>query len=102
MARVQRNLKRRIFVTIAGLILVCAAAIALTIRYSAPKPLSEDETLRIQSAIHAIAPGDIHNLKQNRDGSVTAFVSSGLLHKQTVVAVKVGDKWTATVTMIYF
>ena len=102
MTGVQQNVKRHIVVTIAGMIIVGTAAIALTIRNSEPQPLSDDETLTIHSAIHAIAPGDISNLKQNRDGSVTAFVSSGPYDKQTVVATRVGDKWKASVTMVYF
>ena len=102
MTRLQQNVKRHIVVTIAGMILVGTAAIALTSRYSEPHPLSDDEILRIHSAIHAIAPGDIRNLQQNRDGSVTAFVSSGPYDKQTVVATRVGDKWEASVTMEYF
>jgi PmbA protein len=75
---------------------------ALQQKQQRSQPLSDDETLTIHSAIHAIAPGDISNLKQNRDGSVTAFVSSGPYDKQTVVATKVGDKWKASVTMVYF
>ena len=97
----QQNVKRRIIVTIAGLILVGTAVIVLTTRHE-PPPLSDDETLRIQTAIHAIAPGDIRNLIQNQDGSVTAFVTSGHYSKQTVVATKVGDEWNASVTMVYF
>jgi hypothetical protein len=62
MARVRQNVKRHIIVAIEGIVLVGTTAIALTIRYE-PPPLSDDEILRIQSAIHAIAPGDIRNLK---------------------------------------
>lgn len=102
MTRIQKNVKRHVVVTIAGMILVSMAAIALTIRNSEPHPLADDETLRIHSAIHAIASGDIRNLKQNRDGSVTAFVSSGPHDKRTVVATKVGGIWKASVTMVYF
>ena len=102
MTRAQLKVKRHIVLTIAGVILLGTVAIALTIRNSEPQPLADDEILRIHSAIHAIAPGDIHNLQQNRDGSVTAFVSSGLYSKQTIVATKVGDKWKASVTMVYF
>ena len=100
--RVLQNLKRHIIVTIAGIILVGTAAIALTIHYSEPQPLSDDEIVRVHSAIQAVAPGDIHNLQQNRDGSVTAFVTSGHDSKQTVVATKVGDTWNASITMEYF
>lgn len=100
--RLLQNMKQRIFVTIAGIILIGAGAIALTIHYSEPKPLSENEILRVQNAIQAVAPGDIGNLQQNRDGSVTAFVTSGHYSKQTVVATKVRDKWNASVTITYF
>ena len=102
MMRLQKNLKRNIIVNTAGIILVGTIAIALTIPYSEPRPLSDDELVSVHNAIHAVAPGDIHNLKPNRDGSVTVFVTSGHYSKQTVVATKVGDKWTASVTMEYF
>ena len=100
--RLQKNLKRNIIVTTTGIILVGTIAIALTIPYSEPRPLSDDELFSVHSAINAVAPGNIHNLKQNRDGSVTVFVTSGHYSKQTVVATKVGDKWTASLTMEYF
>lgn len=95
-------MKRNIIVATAGIILVGTVAIAVTILYSEPKPLSEEELVSVHNAIHAVAPGDIRNLEQNRDGSVTVFVTSGHYSKQTVVATKVGDKWTASVTMEYF
>jgi hypothetical protein len=100
--RLLKNLKRNIIVTTAGIILVGTIAIALTIPYPAPRPLSADELVSVHKAIQVVAPGDIHNLKQNRDGSVTVFVTSGHYSKQTVVATKVGNKWTASVTMEYF
>ena len=91
-----------IIVTFIGIILAAAAAIALTIQITEPQPLSDNEILRVHNAIQAVAPGDISNLQQNRDGSVTAFVTSGHYSKQTVVAKKVSDKWSASVTMMYF
>lgn len=100
--RLLKNLKRNIIVTTAGIILVGTVAIAMTIHYSEPRPLSDDELVRVHNAIQAVAPGDIRNLEQDRDGSVTAFVTSGHYSKQTVVARKVGHKWTASVTMEYF
>ena len=100
--RLLKNVKRNIIVATAGIILVGTVAIALTIHYSEPLPLSDDELVRVHNAIQAVAPGDIRNLEQNRDGSVTAFVTIGHYSKQTVVAKKVGDKWTASVTMQYF
>lgn len=91
-----------IIVTVIGIILAATAAVALTIQFTEPQPLSDNEILRVHHAIQAVAPGDISNLQQNRDGSVTAFVTSGHYSKQTVVAKKVGDKWSASVTMEYF
>ena len=102
MTRLQKNLKRRLAVAIAGMVFVGTTAIALAIRHSDPTPLSDDETLSIKNAIHAIATGNISNMKQNRDGSVTAFVASGSHHKQTVVAAKVGETWTVSVARVYF
>ncbi|MDB5337780.1 MAG: hypothetical protein JWN70_3399 [Planctomycetaceae bacterium] len=102
MMRVQQNVQRLVVVIISGMILVGTAAIAMTSRYSEPPPLSDSEILRVHSAIHAIAPGDIRSLQQNRDGSVTAFVSSSPEHKQTVIATKVDNEWRASVTVIYF
>ncbi len=75
--RLLKNLKRNIIVTIVGIIMVSTIAISLTISYSEPRPLSDDELVSVHNAIHAVAPGDIHNLKQNRDGSLTVFVTSG-------------------------
>jgi hypothetical protein len=100
--RLLQNLKRNIIATTAGIILVVAAVIALTVQYSEPKPLSDDELVKVHNAIQAVAPGNIGNLQLNRDASVTAFVTSGHYSKQSVVAKKVGDKWTASVTMVYF
>ncbi len=102
MKHLLQNLKRNIIVTTAGIILVGTAAIALTIHYSEPKPLSDEELVRVHNAIQKVAPGHIGNLVLNRDGSVTVFVTSGHYSKQTVVARKIGDKWTASVTMEYF
>lgn len=102
MTGLRQNLKRNIIVTIAGIMLIGAAVIVLKGRYSESQPLSDDEIIRVHSAIQAVAPGDVHNLQQNRDGSVTAFVTSGPYSKQTVVATKVGDHWKASVTVVYF
>jgi hypothetical protein len=100
--RILQNAKQHIIVIVTGIILAATVAIALTIHYIEPQPLSDNEILIVHNAIQAVAPGDIRNLQQNRDGSVTAFVTSGHYSKQTVVARKVGDKWNASVTMVYF
>ena len=100
--RLLQSLKRNIITATAGIILVATVAIALTVLYSEPKPLSDEELVKVHNAIQAVAPGHIGNLEQDRDASVTAFVTSGYYSKQSVVAKKVGDKWTASVTMVYF
>jgi hypothetical protein len=97
-----QNLKRNVIVAGVGIIFVVTAAIALIFHYSDLHPQSDDELARVHNAIQAVARGDIQNLQQNRDGSVTAFVTSGHYSKQTIVAEKVGDKWNASVTMIHF
>jgi hypothetical protein len=98
--RLLQHVKQYIVVAVTGIIF--AAAIALIIHYTEPQPLSDNEIVRVHNAIQAVAPGDIRNLLQNRDGTVTAFVTSGHHSKQTVVAAKVGDEWMASVTMVYF
>lgn len=102
MAPLLQNLKRNIIVTTAGIILVGTVAIALTLYSFEPLPLSDDELVKVHNAIQTVAPGHFGNLEQNRDGSVTFFVTSGHYSKKTVVAKKVSNKWTASVTMIYF
>lgn len=102
MKHLLQNMKRNIFVATAGIILAGTVAIALTIHNSEPEPLSDEELVRVHTEIQKVASVDIGHLELNRDGSVTAFVTSGHYDKRTVVARKAGDKWTASVTMEYF